>query len=144
MSEILPVPLSEATDRQILLAVSRNQATLMSLVEELTLRMADLEAAVGNLTTAVQGVADRVNAALEPLRTALSAAQQQLTDFQAADATEDADYQNQISTLGTNLQSELDKASAAADQINAEVDSLNQIAAAPVQPEPQPEPPVEP
>ena len=144
MSEILPVPLSEASDRQVLLAVYRSQAVLSSQIEELNLRMADLEAAVANLTTAVQGVADRVQNAVGPLQEALAAAQTALTDFQAADATEDADFQNTISTLGSNLQTELDRASAAADQINAEVEVLNQVAASQPSPEPTPEPTPEP
>jgi hypothetical protein len=96
--------------------------------------MADLQTALTDLQTAVKAVADRVAAGLGPLQEALAAAQQALVDFKAADTTEDAAFQAAIDTLNASLTDALAAAGTAGDTIEEQVNQLNTIAAAPVEP----------
>lgn len=107
--------------------------------------MADLTTSLADLQGAVQGVADRVTAGFGPLQDALAAAQQALTDFQAADAAEDTLSQASIDSLTAQLAEALGNASAAADSIEASVGQLNTIATSPPPPaDPPVDPPVDP
>lgn len=111
-------------------------------VIEMRLDMADLNQAVSDLQTAVQGVVDRVDPTLEDLRAQVAAGQQALADAAAADQTEDANYEQTIADLRAALEAQVNGAQSAADAIGQSVEALNAIAA-PVEQPPVEEPPVE-
>lgn len=145
MSEDIPVPLDTLTTRQLLRAI-------LTTLTRLEIRMATLEEVTLALTDAV----DRVGTVLSDLtvsrdaaRDAAAAAQQALDAANAADVTEDADYQAQIDSLTQALQAATDALAAtsaaqeaAVASIQSNVDELNNLApaSAPAPTEPGPEP----
>lgn len=139
---MIEVELEDASALQVLRFLATSIIQMSADIQELKEAMADLIQSVADLQAAVAGVADRVSNQVAPLQAALAQAQQALTDFQAADATEDASYQASIDQLTTQLQAAVDSASTAGDAIEASVSQLNGIAQG--QAPTDPEAPVEP
>ena len=104
---------------------------VLASLQRIETKMADLQTALTDLQAAVAAVAERVAAGFGPLQDALAAAQQALTDFEAADVTEDAAFRASIDTLTASLNDALASASAAADTIETNVAALNEVAATP-------------
>lgn len=118
------LPLTELTDRQLLLHLHKRLETFM----------ADLNQSVTDLQQAVDDVAGRFTGVVDPLKQALSDAQTALGNLQVQD---DADK--------AALQAALDNASSQADQIESQVTELNSIGSNPAPaPEPTPDPAPEP
>ena len=126
----ITVPISDLTDRQVLLAVLRTTLRMEQ-------QMADLQQAVADLIAAVDAVAVRLLPQIDTLRAQVAAGVQALADFEAADATEDAAYQQAVADLQAALQAQVASAQAAADAISGQVTELNALGAeAPVEPAP--------
>jgi hypothetical protein len=117
----VPVPIWNLNQRQLLIAILYETHTLRGM-------MADLTQAVQNLQVAVQGVVNRVGPTVDQLKQQVAEGLQALEDFQAADASEDAAYQQAISELQDALQAQVDGAQQAADAIEGQVATLNTIA----------------
>jgi hypothetical protein len=115
-----PATLENASERQILVALYKKQERLEILVTELS-------QAVEQLKTSVADLADTVNSQVEPLQEALAAAQQALDDFTVADLAEDADFQAEIDTLKSDVQSKVQEAQDAANQIQASVQQIQTV-----------------
>lgn len=133
------------------------EATILSLYElrKVNENMATLRERLTELTTAVQGVAERVGASDIPsLSAALAAARAQVDELtatvtgeRAADLAEDAAYEARVNELTSNLSASVSEAEAAAESIGQNVETLNSIAPAtpgPVEPTPDPVTPTDP
>ncbi len=100
--------------------------------------MADLQQSVAALQSAVTDVANRVNALTGPLQDALAEAQAALqTERDAAAAlaqaedAEDVAQNQELADARAATDAAMANASSAADEINAQVDALNQVAQQP-------------
>jgi type II secretory pathway component PulM len=107
---------------------------ILSKVQEVLDRLGNLEESVDALTVAVTEVADRVGALVEPLRVALAEAQtalqaerDQAAALAVAEDAEDVQQNADLATARDATDAALANASAAADEINVEVDRLNAI-----------------
>lgn len=125
---MVEVPVGDLTDRQALVAILRE-------LKEMRNDMAQLSEAVADLQVAVQGVLDRVGPTVDALKVQIAAGEAALAAFAEADAVEDANYEAAAAALQAALQAQVDGATAAADAIEAQVATLNTVAAPPAEPE---------
>lgn len=119
-TNVICVDPSNATNRQILLA-------LLGAVTELESTVAELSESVESLQQAVSTLGERVESQVAPLQEALAAAQQELADFTLADEVEDENFRNQINELTSSLAARVDEAQEAAAQIEQSVGDINRV-----------------
>jgi hypothetical protein len=106
--------------------------------------MSDLNTEVQEIKAAVTGVLDRIDTTVANLEARVAAGQAALDAFAAADATEDAAYEQAIADLQAALAAQVSGAQAAADELSPLSDKLNEALQPPVVEEPPVEPPAEP
>lgn len=134
MSDSIEVQINDATKKQLLKAILRENRRFQRKVEKFmtdqTAATERLEGSVSRVEGAVSAVRDRVNDILgtvDPLKEALAAAQETIRAEREADATEDADYEARIAARDealANLETVIEEQSAKIDTATAALDEI--------------------